>query len=51
MKRSLHLALIVSSAWLGVLSFTFDNGVQNKLILNALEWLGSGKKTAPSSDR
>jgi len=27
------------------LSFTFDNDVQNKLILNALEWLGSGKKT------
>lgn len=26
------------------LSFTFDNAVQNKLILNALEWLGSGMK-------
>ena len=26
------------------LSFTFGNGVQDKLILNALEWLGTGKK-------
>jgi uncharacterized protein len=25
------------------LSFTFDNEVQNKLILNALQWLGTGK--------
>jgi len=26
------------------LSFTFENEVQNKLILNALEWLGTGKQ-------
>ena len=26
------------------LSFTFDNEVQNRLILNALEWLGTGQK-------
>jgi hypothetical protein len=26
------------------LSFTFDNEAQNKLILNALEWLGTGKR-------
>ncbi|RPH89589.1 MAG: ThuA domain-containing protein, partial [Calditrichaeota bacterium] len=25
------------------LSHTFDNEVQNRLILNALEWLGTGK--------
>jgi len=31
------------------LSFTFDNEVQNKLILNALEWLGAGKKARSSS--
>jgi hypothetical protein len=30
------------------LSFTFDNEVQDKLILNALEWLGTGRR-APSS--
>ena len=30
------------------LSYTFDNEVQNKLILNALEWLGTGTKTGPS---
>jgi uncharacterized protein len=26
------------------LSYTFDNEIQNRLILNALEWLGTGKK-------
>jgi hypothetical protein len=26
------------------LSCTFDNEVQNRLILNALEWLGTGRK-------
>jgi hypothetical protein len=26
------------------LSYTFYNEVQNRLILNALEWLGTGKK-------
>ena len=31
------------------LSYTFDNEAQNKLILNALEWLGKGK-TAPTRD-
>ncbi len=30
------------------LSFTFDNEVQNRLILNALEWLGQGKKARPN---
>jgi hypothetical protein len=30
------------------LSFTFGNEVQNRLILNALEWLGTGKK-APNA--
>jgi len=30
------------------LSSTFDNKVQNKLIVNALEWLGSGTQP-PSS--
>jgi len=29
-------------------SFTFDNEVQDKLILNALEWLGTGKNALPS---
>jgi uncharacterized protein len=33
------------------LSFTFDNEVQNKLILNALEWLGTGKKSPASSGK
>lgn len=27
------------------LSFTFDNKIQNKMILNSLIWLGTGKKT------
>ena len=31
------------------LSYTFDNEKQNKLILNALEWLGTGKP-APTRD-
>jgi hypothetical protein len=26
------------------LSFTFENGVQNQLILDGLQWLGTGKK-------
>ena len=30
------------------LSFTFDNAVQNRLILNALEWLGTGKTAQDS---
>jgi uncharacterized protein len=30
------------------LSFTFDNEVQNTLVLNALEWLGAGRKVQPS---
>jgi hypothetical protein len=30
------------------LSFTFENEVQNKLILNALEWLGTGQKARAS---
>lgn len=29
------------------LSFTFDNEVQDRLILNALEWLGTGKGPLP----
>jgi uncharacterized protein len=33
------------------LSFTFDNEVQDKLILNALEWLGTGKKALSSSGK
>jgi uncharacterized protein len=31
------------------LSFTFGNLAQDKLILNALEWLGTGKRTAAST--
>jgi uncharacterized protein len=31
------------------LSFTFGNEVQDRLILNALEWLGTGKKAPVSS--
>jgi hypothetical protein len=27
-------------------SFTFGNGIQDRLILNALEWLGRGGKQA-----
>jgi uncharacterized protein len=30
------------------LSFTFDNEIQNKLILNALEWLGTGRAARSS---
>ncbi|MCZ4244503.1 hypothetical protein [Pedobacter punctiformis] len=26
------------------LSYTFDNEIQNKMIINALIWLGTGKK-------
>ena len=33
------------------LSYTFDNEVQNKLILNALEWLGTGKTAPPDRYR
>jgi uncharacterized protein len=33
------------------LSYTFDNEVQNKLILNALEWLGTGKKAQGPSGK
>jgi uncharacterized protein len=33
------------------LSFTFDNEVQNQLLLNALEWLGAGKHSPSSSDK
>jgi uncharacterized protein len=33
------------------LSFTFDNEVQDKLILNAMEWLGTGKAAPPSSEK
>jgi uncharacterized protein len=33
------------------LSHTFDNEVQNRLILNALEWLGTGKKAPGPSGK
>jgi len=33
------------------LSLTFDNEVQNRMILNALEWLGTGRKAPPSTDQ
>jgi hypothetical protein len=33
------------------LSFTFGNELQDKLILNALEWLGTGNKTPASPDK
>jgi uncharacterized protein len=33
------------------LSFTFDNEVQNKLVLNALEWLGTNNKGRFAPDR
>jgi uncharacterized protein len=33
------------------LSFTFDNAVQNKMILNALEWLGTGNEAQDSSGK
>ena len=33
------------------LSFTFDNEVQNKVILNALNWLGTGKKETSASNK
>jgi uncharacterized protein len=32
------------------LSSTFANEVQNRLILNALEWLGAGKKPQSPGD-
>ncbi|MCX6927740.1 MAG: ThuA domain-containing protein [Verrucomicrobia bacterium] len=34
-----------------VLSHSFDNELQNKLILNALEWLGTGKQAPLSSSK
>jgi hypothetical protein len=33
------------------LSFTFDNEVQNQLLVNALEWLGTGKQQPSISGR
>jgi uncharacterized protein len=33
------------------LSFTFGNEVQNKMILNALEWLGAGQRAQSSPDK
>jgi hypothetical protein len=33
------------------LSFTFDSETQNQLILNALEWLGTGKPTPLAPDK
>jgi hypothetical protein len=32
------------------LSFTFDNEIQNRLILDGLRWLGNGKKVAQAAD-
>ena len=33
------------------LSYTFNNGIQNKLIIDGLLWLGSGKKTPARQSR
>ena len=33
------------------LSYTFDNAVQNQLLLNALEWLGAGKQPPSASSK
>jgi hypothetical protein len=33
------------------LSFTFDNEIQNQLLLNALEWLGTGRQPPSTTDK